>query len=91
MATTISAMEIRKQLGDLLSRILYTGECFIIERRGKPIAAIIGIEEYKAVLPILEDLEDVTRAEESLARYRENPEEFVDFDAYVAERLARGV
>lgn len=91
MATTISAMEIRNRLGDLLSRILYTGERFIIERRGKPIAAIIGIEEYRAVLPILDDLEDVREAEESMARYRENPEEFVDFDAYVAGRLSRGV
>lgn len=91
MDTIVSAMEIRNRLGDLLSRILYRGERFVIERRGKPVAALISIEEYEALLPIMEDLEDVKRAEESIARYREHPEEFVDFDAYVTKRLARGV
>ncbi|MSP12185.1 MAG: type II toxin-antitoxin system prevent-host-death family antitoxin [Chloroflexi bacterium] len=47
-------MALRDQIGDILNRVLYAGDRFIIERRGTPVAAVISIEELRR----LEQLED---------------------------------
>ncbi|MCX7854612.1 MAG: type II toxin-antitoxin system Phd/YefM family antitoxin [Anaerolineae bacterium] len=47
MSTLISAAEFHRKAGDLLARIRYRGERFIIERRGQPIAVLLGIEEFR--------------------------------------------
>ena len=52
MCETVTAMEVRNRLGDLLSRAFYTGEQFIIERRGKPMAVIMGLDEYQRYLEL---------------------------------------
>jgi len=52
MCETVTAMEVRNRLGDLLSRAFYTGEQFIIERRGKPMAVIMGMDEYRRYLEL---------------------------------------
>lgn len=40
MPTTISASDARNNFSDLLSRVLYQQEEFVIVRKGKPIATI---------------------------------------------------
>ena len=40
METRISATELARRLGDILGRIRYRGESFLIERSGKPVARI---------------------------------------------------
>lgn len=40
MPTTISASDARNNFSDLLSRVLYQHEEFVIERKGKPIAIL---------------------------------------------------
>lgn len=48
MATTIvPAMELRRRAGELLARIRYAGERFVIERHGEPIAALVSIEDLR--------------------------------------------
>lgn len=47
MVTTVSAGEMRNRIGDILARIRYANEHIVIQRRGKPVAAVIGIEEYR--------------------------------------------
>ena len=44
---TISAMNLREQIGDILNRVSYAGERFIVERRGKPVAAIVSVDELE--------------------------------------------
>ena len=39
----ISAMSLRKSLGEFLNRVKYQDEIFIVERSGEPFAAIISI------------------------------------------------
>jgi prevent-host-death family protein len=46
-AKRISAMDMRDRLGEVLSRVQYAGERFIIERRGEPVAAVIAIEDLR--------------------------------------------
>ena len=47
MTTRIKAAELHQRVGDVLAQIRYTGERVIIERRGKPVAAIISMEDLE--------------------------------------------
>ncbi len=47
MTTRIKAAELHQRVGDILAQIRYTGEQVIIERRGKPVAAIISIADLE--------------------------------------------
>jgi len=52
MTETVTAMDARNRLGTLLSRAPYAGERFIIERRGKPMAVLMGMDEYQRYLDL---------------------------------------
>lgn len=47
MERTISAMTARKRLGQLLEEAYYRGNVFIIERAGRPMAAVVPLEQYR--------------------------------------------
>jgi prevent-host-death family protein len=51
----VSIAEIRNNLADALNRAAYAGERVILERRGKPVAALVSMED----LELLESLENV--------------------------------
>ena len=40
METTITATELSRSLSDILSRVRYQGETFIVERNGVPVATL---------------------------------------------------
>jgi len=42
---TISVVEARKRFSDLMARVAYGGQRFVVERRGKPMMAWISIED----------------------------------------------
>ncbi|MBC7226027.1 MAG: type II toxin-antitoxin system Phd/YefM family antitoxin [Thermoflexales bacterium] len=65
MSTLISAAEFHRKAGDLLARIRYRGERFIIERRGQPIAVLLSIEEFRQ----LEAIAARQQAAERAARF----------------------
>ena len=44
MIETISTIEMRQRLGDLLNRVALRHDQFVIERKGKPLAAMVPIE-----------------------------------------------
>ncbi|HIC92631.1 MAG TPA: type II toxin-antitoxin system prevent-host-death family antitoxin [Anaerolineae bacterium] len=54
MPTIISAAEAKRRLSELIGRVAYGHERIIIERKGKPMAAVIGMAD----LTRLEALED---------------------------------
>ncbi|MGH9399315.1 MAG: type II toxin-antitoxin system prevent-host-death family antitoxin [Thermoanaerobaculia bacterium] len=45
MAEKISAMEVRERLGDYLNRVALRHDQFIIERKGKALAALVPVEK----------------------------------------------
>lgn len=47
MTIRITAAELHQRVGDILARIRYTGERVVIERPGKPIAAVVSIEDLE--------------------------------------------
>jgi len=48
----IRASEVRNRIGDILARVRYGQEHVVVERRGQPVAAIIGIEEYDHLIQL---------------------------------------
>lgn len=86
MGQQIQTSEVRKQLSDLIGRAYYGHERFVIHRTGRPMAALIGIHEYEAILPILEDLEDTHDAQAALAEYEADPTSAIDWEAYLQGR-----
>ena len=42
-------MEIREKLGDYLNRVALRHDQFIIERKGKPLAAMVPVEKLEAL------------------------------------------
>jgi prevent-host-death family protein len=45
----INAMQVRQRLGELLNEVYYRGDSFIIERDGKPLAALIPLSDLEAL------------------------------------------
>lgn len=43
MTTKISTAEVRLRIGDLLNRVALRGDEFVIERKGKPMAALVPV------------------------------------------------
>ena len=50
MTITIGAREARRRFADLLGRVGYGGEVAIVERSGKPMAALIPVEIYNQLV-----------------------------------------
>ena len=40
MVNTVTATEARERLGEIINRVLYTGDEFVIEKKGKPVVLI---------------------------------------------------
>jgi len=45
----ISIAEAKSKFSEIIARIIYAGERFIVRRRGKPVAAIVGIDDFKKI------------------------------------------
>ncbi len=56
MRTSIA--EMRNNTADIINRVAYGGERVILERRGKPVAVIIPVEEYEFLERIIAERED---------------------------------
>lgn len=75
----IGIADIRNNLADALNRVVYGGERVVLERRGKPTAAIVSLEDL-ALLEALEDREDVRLAKRALADMRRKGEKPVPWE-----------
>lgn len=81
MFASVSAMQLRTSIGDILNRIQYRGERVMVERKGEPVAAIIGVADLRR----LEALEDEREVELfQLAKRAAAEDGFVTFDELVA-------
>lgn len=67
--TTINAMDLRREVGTLLDRADYRRESFVIERAGKPKAALVPYTEFEQLQRI---------CQEARTRYFEHVEELQD-------------
>jgi prevent-host-death family protein len=49
----IGIAKAREGLSDLINEVAYGGERYVVERRGKPLAALIGVDEYRQLTELL--------------------------------------
>jgi prevent-host-death family protein len=47
MSEKVSTLDIRQRIGDLLNRVALRHDEFVIERKGKPLAALVSIERLE--------------------------------------------
>lgn len=47
MVKTMSARDARANFGDLLGSVYYTKEPVVVEKKGKPVAVVISLEEFE--------------------------------------------
>ena len=53
---TISAKEIRSQLGEIINRVSYGYQPYVITRRDKPAVVMLSIDEYEDLLDAVDTL-----------------------------------
>jgi prevent-host-death family protein len=49
MNETITTLDIRKRLGEILDRVALRHDEFVIERRGRPLAALVPVERIRHI------------------------------------------
>jgi prevent-host-death family protein len=47
MSEKVSTLEVRQRLGDMLNRVALRHDEFVIERKGKPLAALVPVEKLE--------------------------------------------
>ena len=94
-STTIGVGEAKKRFSEIMSRVVYGGERFIVSRRGKPMVALVSADDLAmledqataprgllAAVGALEDFEELDDMVKEIYRQREFPEDRpIDLDA----------
>jgi prevent-host-death family protein len=64
MFNKISAANARKKFANIINRVAYGKESFVLTRRGEPLAAIVSIDDLKLLQKIEEqmDIDDAWKA-----------------------------
>ena len=84
MADTFSTVQARDQFSEVLNRAAFGKERVVLTRRGKPLVAIVPIED----LALLEELEDQQDAEDfriALAAWEAGDQTTIPLDQVVRE------
>lgn len=68
--SSIPTVNARDQLADILNRVAYGGERITLTRRGKPVAAIVSVDDLE-LLEVLESKTDLEDARAALAEASE--------------------
>lgn len=70
MLKKISAADARKKLSNLLNRVAFGNEAFVLTRRGEPVAALVSMND----LMLLQELEDRSDVEDAWKTKNESEE-----------------
>ncbi len=64
MLNKITTADARKKLSNILNRVAFGNESFVLTRRGEPIAAIVSMDELRLLQEIEDkiDIEDAWKA-----------------------------
>lgn len=87
-AASVTSEELRLGLGELINRVKYRNERVRVTRRGKPVMALVPVEDLELlekVLDALEDEADLPVVKERLKRYEETGEA-IPWERIKAER-----
>jgi len=87
----VSSREARARWRTVLDTVDKGTADVVIERYGRPIAAVIPYVDYEALLEELEDLRDVRYALAALEEYERDPSTARPFEEIEAELIAEGL
>ena len=76
MSKKLSVADAKKHLSEIMSRVAYNNERFLIERRGKPMAALVSAED-------LAHLERESQAPQGLMAAVGACADFEDWDLFI--------
>ncbi len=87
MRQGLNVAEAKKKFSELLARVAFKGERFVITRRGKPMAALIGLDD----LAVLEEQGDRSSEPQGLLATAGAFADYEDFEETMTEvcRLRR--
>ncbi len=88
MKRTVSALEARRRLGEILESVYYRGDEVVIERAGKVMAVIVPAERYQAMESSRERIFQLV--EKNWERNRDLPYETVEEEVGRAIAQVRG-
>ena len=46
---TVTTMEVRRRVGDILNRVALRGDEYLVERKGKPLAVMMPVEKAESI------------------------------------------
>ena len=78
--TTLSIVNARNNMAEVINRVSYSGERVALARRGKTVAVLVSVADAE-LLARLEDAADMQAAKKALTEYRRNPASAVPFEA----------
>ena len=55
MGKTIGMAKARENFAELVNQVAFGGQRYVVERRGKPLVALIGSDEYHELIRLLEE------------------------------------
>lgn len=89
-ALTMKSREARSKWRELLDQVL-TGNDVLIERNGKPIAVMIPVADYEALLDVLDDLRAARQAGAIYKAWKKDPSTGMPWSEARAELVAEGL
>lgn len=89
MVTEVSAVNFRQNLGEMLNRVQYGHDSIVINRDGKPVAALVDAELFARIRRMRDRFDELTAPiAEAFASIPES-EGMAQIDAIVAEERSR--
>ena len=79
--TTMTIAQARSQFAEVINRVNYGGERFLITRRGKPIAAIGHVEDLEFIEQRENEI-DLREARKALRAYERNPKSAIPYEEF---------
>lgn len=61
MEEMVASSEMRRRLGKMLQSVVTQGDCFVVARYGRPVAALVPMELYRKLQQPGEPAEKTTR------------------------------
>ena len=61
MLQTISMLDLRKRIGQVIDRSFYRKDRFLIKRKDKPVAVLVPLEDYELFIGDDRDIEIYTK------------------------------
>ena len=71
----VGVHEIRSNLAELINRVAYGGERVVLQRRSKPVAAVVSMEDLELLTAMEEQSRRKSRLESPQGKGRNYPEQ----------------